>query len=224
MRPTLLIVEDNKDLAQLMKMRFEHEGFNVLLSRDGAAGLDLARRRRPDLLILDIMLPDMSGTELFRSLRLKTSLPVIFLTGKAEVTDRVVGLELGADDYVTKPFAMPELVSRVKAVLRRTLPGEARFLRAGNLALDEERRETTLKGRPVALSSKEFGLLSALFGAQGKAVSRGVLLSSLWGYKEGSEINTRALDMLVARLRRKLGPESSRVVTVPRLGYRLKFD
>ena len=185
------------------------------------------QKDKPDLVILDLMLPKMSGLEVCRAIRQEGSTPIIMLTAKREETDRIVGLEMGADDYVTKPFSVRELMARVRAVLRRLEPprGEkTQEARIGSLRMNFEKYEVRVGDKEVALSPKEFEFLKLLIQAQGKVLSRDRLLETVWGADQSMEIDTRTVDQHVARLRRKLGAEGERIVTVKNAGYKIKWD
>jgi two-component system alkaline phosphatase synthesis response regulator PhoP len=220
----ILVVEDEKDIARLLKYNFEKEGFGVLTAYDGEAGLDLARKEKPDLIILDLMLPKKDGMEVCREIRKDSRVPIIMLTAKKEELDRILGLELGADDYVTKPFSVRELIARVRTILRRVQPvtHEEQVFVAGSLQVDFSRYTVSVKGKATALSSKEFEFLKILILAKGKALTRDQLLEEVWGHDPSFEIDTRTIDQHIARLRDKLGPEAKRVITVKNVGYR--FD
>jgi phosphate regulon transcriptional regulator PhoB len=224
----ILVVEDEKNIAELVKYNLELEGFRVKTALRGDTGLDEARKNHPDLIILDLMLPGLDGIEICKILKQndKTSfIPIIMLTAKAAETDQIVGLELGADDYVTKPFSPKQLAARVKAVLRRVKekPKEKIF-KAGNLELDTGKYVVTVKGKAVELSSKEFELLKALLEANGRVLSREHLLEHVWGYDRSVEIETRTVDMHIGMLRKKLKAEASRIVTVKNVGYRFECE
>ena len=220
----ILVVEDEKDLSRLLKYNLEKEGYEVLVAADGEAGLAQARKEKPDLIVLDLMLPKMDGMEVCRTVRKESKVPIIMLTAKKEEIDRILGLELGADDYMTKPFSVRELAARIKTILRRVQPQsqEEPLYRFGDLQVDVERFTVTVKGKAVALSSKEFNFLKILLEAKGKALSRDLLLEKVWGYDRSMEIDTRTIDQHITRLRDKLGAEAKRVVTVKNVGYR--FD
>jgi len=174
------------------------------------------------------MLPGMDGLEVCRRLRAESTtagVPIIMLTAKADEVDRVVGLELGADDYVVKPFSPKELVARVRAVLRRARPGEAaRPLVAGGVSLDAARHQVTVAGQPVELTPKEFDLLHALLEASGRVLSREHLLNRVWGYAHADEIESRTVDVHIRRLRAKLGAEERRIATIKGVGYRFETE
>lgn len=225
-REKLLVVEDDKNLVKLLKYNLEKEGWRVLTAADGEAGLSALRKERPDLVVLDAMMPKLDGFEFLKVVRRESRIPILMLTARKEEMDRVLGLELGADDYVTKPFGVRELVARVKALLRRAAPASESapggLLRAGGIVLDPERYEVSVRGKPVALTTKEFEFLKLLLAAGGRALSRDVLLEKVWGYDRSMEIDTRTIDQHVARLREKLGAEGAIIATVKNVGYRIK--
>ncbi len=220
----ILVIEDEKDIVRLLKYNLEKEGYQVLSASDGEAGLALARKEQPDLLILDLMLPKMDGMQVCRALRQESKIPIIMLTAKKEEIDRIVGLELGADDYMVKPFSVRELGARIKSVLRRSQPQESVDMAArfGDLQFDPERFTVSVKNKPVTLSSKEFTFLKILIEAKGKALTRDQLLERVWGYDRSMEIDTRTIDQHITRLREKLGSEAKRVITVKNVGYRFE--
>jgi DNA-binding response OmpR family regulator len=220
----VLIVEDDKDIVRLVKYNLEKEGFAVAVASDGEAGLAALRKERPGLVILDVMIPKLDGFELLKIVRKESRVPVLMLTARKEEMDRVLGLELGADDYVVKPFGVRELLARVKALLRRAGPAEASaaVLRSGAIELDVERYEVRVRGKDVVLTTKEFEFLKLLLQAGGRALSRDQILEKVWGYDRSMDIDTRTVDQHVARLREKLGPEAARVATVKNVGYRIK--
>jgi DNA-binding response OmpR family regulator len=222
----ILVVEDEKHLSKLLRYNLDKEGYRVVVCEDGEAGLEAFKKEKPDLIILDLMLPKLNGFDLCKAVRRDSQTPILMLTARKEELDRVLGLEVGADDYVTKPFSVRELLARVKAILRRTSGSfpEKAVLRAGKLELDVEKYEARLAGKPFPLRSKEFEFLKCLLLAKGKALTRERLLELVWGYDQSMEIDTRTVDQHIARLREKLGAESSRVVTVKNVGYRLKTD
>ena len=214
----MLVVEDERPIADLVKLYLTRDGFGVHVEVDGAAGLAAARRLRPVACVLDIGLPGMDGTEVCRRLREGGDwTPVIFLTARDDEVDRVVGLELGADDYVTKPFSPRELVARVKAVRRRGAPSAgAGRVSVGALSIDLETRRAYASGVPVELTTTEFELLAHLMRRPGRVFAREELLTEVWGYPAGTP--TRTVDVHVAQLRAKLGA-SARVRTVRGVGY-----
>jgi phosphate regulon transcriptional regulator PhoB len=226
MPPDVLVVEDEPDIRGLIVHHLERDGFRCRTVGTGADALAAVRTAVPDLVVLDVMLPGMDGLEVCRRLRADAraaAVPIIMLTAKADEVDRVVGLELGADDYVIKPFSPKELVARARAVLRRTRPAEGgRWLAAGGITLDPARHEVTVAGTPVALTPKEFELLQALMESAGRVLSREQLLNRVWGYARADIIESRTVDVHVRRLRAKLGDAGARIATVKTIGYR--FD
>jgi phosphate regulon transcriptional regulator PhoB len=226
----VLVVEDEPDIRDLIVLHLAREGFRCRTAASGPDALSEVRAARPDLVVLDLMLPGLGGLEVCRRLRAEpatASLPIIMLTAKADEVDRVVGLELGADDYVVKPFSPKELVARVRAVLRRARPpasAGAPVLRAGALGLDPDRHLVTVGERPLTLTPKEFDLLQALMESAGRVLSREQLLARVWGYVHAEEIESRTVDVHVRRLRAKLGGEGRRIATVTGVGYRLERD
>jgi phosphate regulon transcriptional regulator PhoB len=226
MAATILLVEDERDIVELVRYHLEKDGMRCVHAPDGAAALRQVGAAPPDLVILDVMLPGLDGLEVCRQLRRDPAtrrLPVIMLTARTEEVDRVVGLEVGADDYVVKPFSPRELVARIRAVLRRTRePDGSTPRRAGSLVVDEARRTVTVQDHPVELTAREFGLLTALMQANGRVLTRDQLLAGVWGYPNAAEIESRTVDVHVRRLREKLGSEARRVVTVKAVGYRFE--
>ena len=219
----ILIVDDEAHIVELVRLYLERDGFRVDSASDGAQGLRLSRELRPALLILDLMLPEVDGLEVCRQVRAESDVPIVMLTARDEDIDKIVGLELGADDYLTKPFNPRELVARVKAILRRTeapAPPEGKALRLGDVTVDPARREVTVAGQSVELRAKEFDLLHAFAEHKGLVLTRDQLLSRVWGYDFYGE--TRTVDVHVAHLRKQLaGSASVRIVTVTGVGYKL---
>ncbi|MBI3548345.1 MAG: response regulator transcription factor [Elusimicrobia bacterium] len=226
--PTILIVEDERDINYILRTNFKKEGYNVLSATTAEAGLKLARQHRPDICILDIMLPNMDGLEMMKVLRQESQTPVLFLTAKKDEIDRILGLKMGADDYITKPFSIRELNYRVKAILNRTAfqarTGESGSLRMGELEVDLEKHDVRVKGKSVTLAPREFQLLKLLIEAEGKVLSREQLAVCIWGDDESIDIDIRTVDQHIARLRRKLGAERHRVATVNNFGYQVRSD
>jgi two-component system alkaline phosphatase synthesis response regulator PhoP len=217
------LVEDDRAIAKVLRYALEKEGHTVETAEDGEAGIAAFRRSKPRLLLLDLMLPKIDGLEVCRLIRREDpGIPILMLTAKSTEIDKIVGLEMGADDYVTKPFSVREVVTRVKALLRRASGGDGgRTTRtAGDLEIDTERYELFLKKKPVALTGKEFDMLRVLWDAGGKALTRDALLERVWGLDRSTEIDTRTVDQHVARLRAKLGSERDRLLTVKNVGYR----
>ena len=219
----ILVVEDESRIAQLVRDYLEHAGFEVVVASDGEVALAEARRARPDLVVLDLGLPGRDGLDVARSLRQTSNVPIVMLTARGDETDRIVGLELGADDYVVKPFSPKELVARVRAVLRRTQAagGGAEMLRVADVEVDLPRMRVSVAGRPVDLTPTEFQLLAALIREPGRVFTRGQLLDAVHGV--AFESYERAVDAHVKNLRRKLEPIPGRpryLLTVHGVGYR----
>jgi two-component system alkaline phosphatase synthesis response regulator PhoP len=223
---TILLIEDEKNIVELIKYNLEREGFRVLTAMKGNAGLDMALKEKPALVILDLMLPELGGLDICKTLKHNDKtrhVPVIMLTAKGTETDKIVGLELGADDYMTKPFSPRELIARIKAIFRRVHEKpKLESLKAGTLELDITKHELRLKGNSAELTAKEFELLKTLMEASGRALSREFLLERVWGYENSVNIETRTVDMHIGQLRKKIGKEAARIVTVKSVGYR--FD
>jgi len=229
MREKILIVEDEKDIVKMLEYNLKKEGFRTISARDGEDALEYAVREHPDLIILDLMLPGMDGLEVCKELKKesKTALtPIIMLTAKAQESDKVVGLELGADDYVTKPFSPRELIARIKAVLRRAKEKEKfpELLKLGDLVIDLAKIAVSVKDKPVELTAKEFELLKTLIKAKGRVLSRDYLLDTIWGFDHAVEIQTRTVDVHIRTLRKKLKSEAKRIVTVKNYGYRFEYE
>jgi len=223
MATQILVVDDEPDILELVRFNLEKAGYGVAVAATGNEALTALRRARPDLVILDLMLPDHSGTEVCRRMRSDpdfADIPVIMLTALSEEVDRVVGFEIGADDYVTKPFSPRELALRVKAVLRRAEQDseESQVLQHGSLAIDRNRHRCQVDGREIALTAKEFELLSTLMRRPGRVFTREQLLDSVWG--TDISVTLRTVDTHVRRLRGKLGETGSLIGTVRGVGYR----
>ncbi len=222
---TILVIDDEPEMVKLVDYNLTKAGYLVLTARDGESGLATARKHAPDLVVLDVMMPGLDGWEVCKRLRLEPEtarVPLLMLTAKAEETDRVLGLELGADDYVTKPFGVQELLARVKALLRRAeAPTEAaEVIKAGKLVIDAGRRSVTAAGKDVALTSTEFEILRALAQRRGRVLSREDLIERSRG--EDAAVVDRTVDVHVAAVRRKLGRQGEMIETVRGAGYRLK--
>jgi DNA-binding response OmpR family regulator len=217
---TVVVVEDDPHIADLVDLYLRREGFRVLLAADGEKGLDLFKREDPWIVILDVGLPGhRDGFDVCREIRSRSKVPVLFLTARDDEVDRILGLELGADDYLVKPFSPRELVARVRAILRRTREGPApqEVVTVGDVEVDLRRREARQGGRAVALTTREFDLLAFLANNLGLALSRQQLLDGVWGTDwYGDE---RTVDVHVAQLRKKLGSELP-LATVWGVGYR----
>lgn len=222
MASTILVVDDERNIVQLARLYLDKEGFQVESAYDGAQALEKAKSLKPDLIILDIMMPEMDGLDVCKELRKTSNVPIIILTARGDDIDRVVGLELGADDYVTKPFNPRELVARVKAVLRRSRLEEPvqPVLEVDGLRLDTARREVTVEGNAVALRAKEFDLLTAFMKHSGIVLDRERLLQMVWGSDYYGD--TRTIDVHVAWLREKLSDaKHAKIETVWGVGYKL---
>jgi len=219
---TVLVVDDEKNIVQLAKLYLTSEGFSVESAFNGAEALDKVRAHRPDLMVLDLMMPQMDGWEVCRRLRKESDIPIIILTARGDDVDKIIGLELGADDYVTKPFNPRELVARVKAVLRRYQAGErqTRKLQAGDIEMDLDRREVLVAGKQVSLRAKEFDLLAAFAKQVGMVLDRERLLNTVWGYDYVGD--TRTIDVHVTWLRDKIsGSRTTRIQTIWGVGYKM---
>ena len=221
----VLVVEDEADVVELLVRAFKRAaGFNVITAEDGAVGLRRAREESPVLVILDLMLPKMPGLEVCKILKgdaLTRHIPILMLTAKAEEIDRIVGLELGADDYVSKPFSPREVVLRAQAILRRgEAPSDTQSFVAGPIHVDGSRHQVLVNGKVVHLTSIEFKLLRTLVQRRGRVQERDRLLSDVWGYE--SVIDTRTVDTHVRRLREKLGKAGDAIETIRGFGYRLR--
>jgi DNA-binding response OmpR family regulator len=225
---TILVVEDEMKIAGLVRDYLQHAGFEVIVAGDGEAALSSARGSKPDLVLLDLGLPGLDGLDVTRELRRTTNLPIVMLTARGDESDRVAGLELGADDYVVKPFSPKELVARVRAVLRRTdsaRAGGAEVLRAADVEVDLRRMRVSAGGRPVELTPTELHLLATLVREPGRVFTRGQLLDAIHGV--AVESYERAIDAHVKNLRRKLEPQPGQpryVLTVRGVGYRFADD
>ena len=223
MSPRILVVDDEPDLLELVRVSLVKAGFQVETAAAGRAASEKLEAAPPDLLVLDLMLPDVSGNEICRKVRghpALSDLPVVMLTAKSEEVDRVVGFELGADDYVAKPFSPRELALRVAAVLRRraAAPGAGRSIEHGVLRIDPERHRCFVKGEEIELTAKEFRLLEVLMSRPGRVMTRERLLDEVWGSE--ITVTSRTIDTHLKRLREKLGPAGDLIETVRGVGYR----
>ena len=220
----VLIVDDDDDIRRLVGYHLEQAGFEVVQAQTGNEGLVSAVEKSPDLVILDLMLPDLDGNDVCRGIRERMAghVPILMLTARGEEIDRVLGFELGADDYVTKPFSPRELVLRVRSLLRRSglPPGDT--LKSGDILLDSGRRQCSVAGKAVTLTAKEFDLIHELLKARGNVVTRSYLMNRVWKYHGDSD--SRTLDTHVRRLREKLAHEGARLQTVRGVGYRYKAE
>ncbi len=225
MTRTVLVIDDEPDLLRLLDYNLSRSDYLVLTASDGERGLEAARRHHPDVVILDVMMPGLDGWEVIKRLRAEpntASTPILMLTSKAEEADRVVGLELGADDYMTKPFGVRELLARVKALLRRSHPAApaAEVVTVGPVVIDSGRRTVVAAGRSLSLTATEFNLLRALARRPGRVYSRENLLTEVRA--DDSPVTDRTVDVHVAALRRKLGREGELIETVRGVGYRIR--
>lgn len=224
----VLVVDDELPIVEVIAYNLRKEGYHSCIATDAEQCLEVARTEKPDLIILDVMLPSANGFDVCRALRRQSTIPIIMLTARADETDRVVGLELGADDYITKPFSTRELMARVKAVLRRTQPNEvpaAAVVKAGPLTIDSHRYEVTVDGKRVDLSPKEFDLLRFLATHPGQVFSRQALLDRVWG--ADAYVEDRTVDVHIRWLREKIEPLPSqpvRLLTVRGVGYKFRGE
>jgi len=221
MKETILVVDDEQNIIDLARMYLEQDGFKVEAARDGKTALDKIGRLQPALVVLDLMLPEIDGWDVCKRVRAESDLPIIILSARDDDVDKIVGLELGADDYMTKPFNPRELVARIKAVLRRTSPATStnKPLHLGDLVIDPARREVNAAGEPVSLRTKEFDLLLVLAEHRGLVLSRDKLLELVWGFDFPGQ--TRTVDVHVAHVRDKIAGSSVQIETVWGVGYKL---
>ncbi|QAT49221.1 response regulator transcription factor [Caproiciproducens sp. NJN-50] len=220
----ILIVEDEQKIARFIEMELNYEGYATEKAADGQTGLELARTGAFDLILLDLMLPGMSGMEVLRRIRRSSDVPVIVLTARDSTMDKVSGLDGGADDYMTKPFATEELLARIRNALRKSAPAESEQLSAFGVVLDPARRTVSVNGHPVSLTKREFDLLCYLMKNKGMVLSREVLLENVWGYEFEGETN--AVDVFVRFLRSKIDDVYGikLITTVRGVGYVIKDE
>jgi two-component system phosphate regulon response regulator PhoB len=224
MKPRILVVDDEPDALEVLGFKLKEAGFDPIFAKDGTRALEVARAEHPALVVLDLMLPEVDGLEVCKVLRrdpATSAIPIIMLTARAAEMDRVIGLELGADDYVTKPFSPRELVLRVKKLLARAPSGEdpsAPVLQVGQLTIDTPRHEVRVADSPVALTATEFKLLQILAQRRGRVQTRDRLLQDVWGYD--NPIDSRTVDTHMRRLREKLGTAADYLETIRGVGYR----
>jgi two-component system, OmpR family, response regulator RegX3 len=225
--PKILLVEDERSIAEGLKISLESEGFQVAWAKDGTEALGAWERTRPDIIVLDLMLPGVSGTEVCRTIRTRSDVPIIMLTARDTEVDRVVGLEIGADDYLTKPFSTRELIARIRAILRRAPLGSATTvadelpIEASGVRVDRSRHEVTVDGRHIELPPKEFELLAMLVEYAGRVLTRNQLIDEVWGSDYVGD--TKTLDVHIRRLRGRIEDdptEPMRIRTVRGVGYR----
>jgi two-component system, OmpR family, alkaline phosphatase synthesis response regulator PhoP len=220
----ILLVDDESNIIELAKLYLEREGFRISAVSDGAKAIEAAHRENPALIVLDIMLPTLDGYEVCKRVRAQSEVPIIMVTARDEDIDKIIGLELGADDYMTKPFNPRELVARVKAILRRSERSAASNrptspLHVGDVTVDEARREVLVTGKPVTLRAKEFDLLFALAEHRGIVLTREKLLDIVWGFDYVGQ--TRTIDVHVAHLRKVLANSRVSIETITGVGYKL---
>ncbi len=222
----ILIVEDERKIARFLELELKHEGYEVDTAGDGRTGLEKALAGTPDLIVLDLMLPELSGIEVCRRLRHESDVPIIMLTAKDDVSDKVMGLDMGADDYMTKPFAIEELLARIRVALRKPrekaepeAETEDHVIRAGKLSLDPDRYAVEYGGEAVTLTKKEFDLLHYLMVNHGKAVTRDELLNNVWGYEYAGDTNV--VDVYIRYLRHKIDERFGihSIQTIRSVGY-----
>ncbi len=221
MAATVLVVDDEKNIVELARIYLRNEGFNIEAAYDGLEALEKARTLKPAIIVLDLMLPELDGMEVCRTLRKESDVPIVMLTARGDDMDKIIGLEIGADDYLTKPFNPRELVARIKAVLRRSEAGKRpnRMIDVGDLRIDVLGREASIASRAIQLRTKEFDLLMALATNVGIAMARDRLLNQVWG--EDFFGDQRTLDVHVAWLREKISASTAKIVTVWGFGYKL---
>lgn len=224
----ILIVEDERKIARFLELELQHEGYEVETAGDGRTGLEKALTWKPDLMILDLMLPELSGIEVCRRLRHESDVPIIMLTAKDDVSDKVMGLDMGADDYMTKPFAIEELLARIRVGLKKhravAAAPAANVLTAGKLVLDPAKYSVTMDGTPISLTKKEFDLLKYLMQHKGQAVTRDALLSDVWGYDYAGDTNV--VDVYIRYLRHKIDePFGVKTLhTIRAVGYMFSYE
>jgi len=209
MKPKILVVDDEKSIAEILKYSLEKEGYQVIMAHHGLEAIEKAYHESPDLIILDIMLPHKDGLEVCQEIRAHIDIPIIMLTAKETEVDKIIGLELGADDYVTKPFSTREVIARVKAILRRTTKerDKSPLLKSGDIEIDTNLMEAYRKGNKLDLTLKEFSLLQFLMENKDQVFSREILLNQVWGYQYVGE--ERTVDVTVRRLREKLESDTT---------------
>ena len=229
--PAILIVEDEKKIARFLELELKHEGYDVLTAFDGRSGLDTALEKDPDLLILDLMLPELSGIEVCRRLRHTSDVPIIMLTAKDDVSDKVMGLDMGADDYVTKPFAIEELLARIRVALKKRRAKNAlaneqqeHILTAGCVSIDTASWQVHVKNKPVSLTRKEFDTLKYLMERRGTAVTRDQLMNEVWGYDYIGDSNI--VDVYIRYLRHKIDDQFGikTIHTIRSVGYLFDYE
>lgn len=224
MHSKILIIEDEEKIARFIELELSYEGYTTTKAFDGRTGLELAETGEFDLILLDIMLPQLSGMEVLRRIRRTSSVPIIMLTARDSVIDKVSGLDSGANDYITKPFAIEELLARIRTALRNTAPEDTEILSASGLLLDTGRRTVTMKGKMIDLTKREFDLLHFLLKNKGMVLSREILLENVWGFDYSGETN--AVDVYIRFLRGKIDEvfNIKFIHTVRGVGYVIKDE
>ena len=222
---TILVIDDEKDLIELVRYNLENDGFDVIAATDGQSGLDVVKKHRPDLVVLDLMMPGLDGLQVCQQLRAdprSARIPLIMLTAKATEADRIIGLELGADDYITKPFSPREVVARVKALLRRMNARDEtqQIIRCGDLSIDLSGHEVSFRGQRVSLTATEFRILEFLAARPGRVFSRDEIIDAALG--NDTAVFDRTVDVHITAIRRKLGAGGDYIETVRGFGYKLR--
>lgn len=224
----ILIVDDEKDIVKLLDYNLKKEGYQTISAYNGNEALEKTYSQKPDLIILDLMLPDLDGFEVCKILKTQQQtsfIPIIILTAKSQEIDKILGLELGADDYITKPFSVREVIARIKAIFRRLQKNQPpQIVKFKDLTIDFEKIQVYVKDKLINLTAKEFELLKTLIQANGRVLSRDYLLETIWGYDKALEIQTRTVDVHIRTLRKKLKTQAYRILTVKNYGYRFIID
>lgn len=215
MSKSILLVEDEKSIARFVELELKHEGYHVTVCYDGRSGLETALEQQFDVLLLDVMLPELNGIEVCRRVRAQSSVPILLITARDAVMDRVAGLDAGADDYIVKPFAIEELLARIRSALRRTSSTSTNELMIKNIRLDETAYTATVDNQPITLTKTEFDLLHLLMKSKNKVCTREIILDNVWGYN--TDVETNVVDVYIRHLRAKL-PEDV-IETVRGVGY-----
>ena len=219
----ILVVDDDKNICELLRLYIEKDGFQVVIANDGKRALEMFRAEQPDLIMLDIMLPELDGWQVCREIRQNSKVPIIMLTAKSEERDELLGFELGVDEYISKPFSPKILVARVEAILRRSgKTGEDDVLEAGGIRIDKAAHMASIDGKPMELSYKEFELLTYFLENQGIALSREKILNNVWNYDYYGD--ARTIDTHVKKLRSKMGDKGDLIKTIWGMGYKFEAD
>lgn len=219
----ILVVDDDKNICELLRLYIEKDGFQVVIANDGKRALEMFRAEQPDLIMLDIMLPELDGWQVCREIRQNSKVPIIMLTAKSEERDELLGFDLGVDEYISKPFSPKILVARVEAILRRSgKTGEDDVLEAGGIRIDKAAHMASIDGKPMELSYKEFELLTYFLENQGIALSREKILNNVWNYDYYGD--ARTIDTHVKKLRSKMGDKGDLIKTIWGMGYKFEAD